>query len=344
MIAVNNILLNLENPQTWAEKYAKSGIKTLIDSNKSEIYVKEPNPYRVDDKGRIPSPSLGFPLTASVVNKETQASDKWIYVGGEDVLSNGQSIYKAERCNVSKGKMRVIVKDNPELAWFITNLLNLKHYGLIVEDIEAKDRALNAIESDEAAVRFMILSQLKEEELRILAYSWNVNTPEKLVLDSLKRRLIDQVVASQKGIESTKRGYKEFLKECDNINEEVTLRAKINEAIAKNIINIDKYKYTCKYTGTDGVLCAVRPDAVNDPTNTILRHLTMNVSDQETFLNVMDTDGVKLDVLSEADLSRSSGVVIRKYIREKYNIEISKDIKDIQGIRDEAYKIIKSNP
>lgn len=258
MLILNGEPLNLVEPKKKIEKDITLEIKE-IQARKKPMIIEHKKPYQLDDKGR----KINFSPTAQRLKRQivnnSGVPERWVLCDTPEVMNNGQRKYPAKMfiCNNS---VSLDPKSMAEMIWFIQKTDCLKDTRLKIKDYEAEAQKEFDMGSREFHVQEVIYgSRLSEEQIQLLAMSWNVPEVETSSMQLLKMRLLKTVKVSEKNKDKTGRGYDEFITEADNFGEDVNVNAFVNKAIELSKIEFVASKSRWYYKGTDNSICTVPP-------------------------------------------------------------------------------------
>jgi len=288
MILVDQKVLNVDNPTTDAEKWAVECIKE-VKQRKDLVFSKG---MIHDEQGGLQAPPTTFPL--DVIRKDTKngTNQRWMFTTSNPTWKNGKDVYRARRISVV-GDLMVDCQNDPELGFFLLYLFqnSLSRMGYLLKDYDKEAEASNKKAALKAEAEYIILSKLKDNELKLLSFAWDIKDVAGKSVQVLKKELRDKVSLSDatKGKnQNVGRGYEEFIKDASSQSEELVLRAKVTKAFADDLMVFEKNKLKVTYKGGDAEpVCVVPPVKTNVYLDYVTSFLMENKNAREVFESVV---------------------------------------------------------
>lgn len=303
-IVVNNKLLELSNPTTPTERWAQKRMIDIQEKTKT-IKLKIPKPFTSDNIGLLIKQPISFDLACQFRNPETKMMEKWIYHDGLIKSKNGPERYKARHL-IAPDIINISTKDNPEMAFFLSEVMDVAQFGYVLENIEKESKEVNESKALEIEVMYVILKQLTEKDIRLQSYAWGIDNVEGKGVETLRNQLLSTIRVGQARLETSHRGYEAFLNEVNSESETVKLRAYINKAVQTKVIEFKDN--SCRYSGTNSIVCMISPNKWGTKEDYVVNYLANNDRDREIFMiaiegNVEDMANLFDDYASMTNLA-----------------------------------------
>jgi len=327
MIIVDGKQLNLRDGNTKAEKWVIARMKAIKDK-KDLVVIKDPKPYKYDDRGRkLKKEANGFKLTTRRIN-DNGAYENWAYCTKSKTNPNTGNKEFVPAHYIMVGEDYLNPGKDSERIFFLTEIMNVSDYGLIVEDKEKDAQVQLSKEVEEGDVAMYIKSNrspLTVDQLRLLALSWGMGNANELP-ESILRIDFFKRVSESKGKRG--RGYKGFLQDVDNLlsdkDNEVKMRAIVELALKSKVIAWDETRLKMLWGGTDRIICAIPPNKITEKREFLNQHFSTHKNDREILYASVEGAVDDMPVFGFEDLKRIGNLPkLKSKIKEMYpGIEI----------------------
>jgi hypothetical protein len=227
MLLRNGEILNVEKAQNDTEKWVKSEIKNISESNKVFVFTATMKPVilSTDTGSHTDHRFISIPCETRFVNPKTGMEETWRYVGNDVSIKTLQGgIIEAQHGKpfiISTSGTSFPSNTKAEEIFFLKEISkSIKNRKIIIEDKELEAKQNAEKELMEASVKMMILSPDSiisiektgnSNALKNIASYFGVDNIETKSNDVLKLNLWDSVQWSQNNYLTTKKGYKEFI-------------------------------------------------------------------------------------------------------------------------------------
>ena len=326
MFIVDGKLLNLSNGGTTKlEKEVYADLQKIRE-RKDFVIIKDPKPYRYsDEKEKLEKQAIGFKMHCTSKG-EDGISHRWIYTTREPVETKAGGLRYKPNPMVIIDFLQLDPTTETEKVYFLTKVLTVSRYGLVVEDKEQEAKKQLVKDQDKLAVEFYIKNPKSPktlDELRFLAVGWGLSKAEDMPENLFRVEFFNRVQQLNDKYLTTGRGYKEFLKEIENFGEDVKLRTYVYKAIREKIIIWDSEKLKFYWTGEDKrTICVVPPMKVSKKEEYLLSHLLQDNDDKSILMNSIEGAVDDLPVIDIEDLKNIGHVMtLRKKIKELMGME-----------------------
>lgn len=285
----NGVPLNLTEGTTEIEKEIRGDIAYIAQKRKTPLIVINPRPHRKDNNGRAISKS---PTSKALVAKRIENGIEVQYVYCDTQKIKGDKTVYPPKLLVCNNTLTVPT-DMSELIWFITKLNGLKGSKMKIYDEESEAKARVNKDLIEYHVREVVYgNRLSKKEIRELGMGMGIPKSDTMAFELLQVSIIDKVTESEKNKNRTKYGYEEFLKDANEMGENVELKALIQKAVDEKVISFDDKKSICFYSGTDNVICRIAPSEWAVKERTVLNKLLSDKDKREAFDSAMEGKGL----------------------------------------------------
>lgn len=220
-----------------------------IQKRTDPIIIKKVSGWHLDATGRRRLPPADSIQTRYVKNTE-RGKELWGYCETYDIDNNGKLTLKPNTIGLNS-RNTLDPKMNPELVFFLTCILPIASKGYVIENPEAEAKERIDKEVAELDVKYVIFRELTEpEDLRSVAKSWGITGADNMPVAVLQDRLLDVVRESEKNKLTTRKGYKEFVRDVKSGNKELmAAKQVVYAAVEKKLISIDSVTRGVTYTG-----------------------------------------------------------------------------------------------
>ena len=263
MLFVNGEQLKLDTPE--GRKFTNFKDNKL-KKMKNPVVFKSGKPIKINKTGLFEPPRQEWIPFSTTINGEN-GSETWQYTSVLPIKKDNQWIFSERGRIYSHGrKWKMDKNKDSELIYFMGELSPFVKSGkIILENKEHEARTLIDKEIGILDVKFFIYSDNSplsvqatggEETLRIVASSWGVEDVDGKSLSEIQIALHKAVEKSHPTAGTTGRGYTEFLSET-RVNELVVLRANVQRAIDKDLIEYAYQDLQWKFTSSGNVLMTI---------------------------------------------------------------------------------------
>lgn len=312
-----------------------------IKAKKDPVVIKRKSGFRINSNGRRTQPPLQSIQSYRPIERDGNI-ENWAccqtYKKKQDgTLSLDPDFYRFKLNHV------FYPQKDAEIIFFVTRILNINKYGFVIDNPEEDARKKNEEEMGELEVRYAIYKTLQDiNDLRFHAKAWGIINADKMQPEQLRRTLFETIKKSEENIQSTKKGYKEFLDEVLNITEEITeARMIVNLALNQSILDVNKTTRRVTYTPSGETVFIVPLDHKDRIPDYIADGLLRKRKDLLETLR-MDTTGVQPDFhISEADLEGITTIEALREVAKKLGVPLHPALKDETKIRDKIREKIK---
>ena len=265
MLFLNGEPLKLDTPQ--GRRY-NTFVETKLKKMKNPVVFKSGKPVKINDTGLFEPPRQEWIPFVTTVGGE-HGSETWQFTSVLPIKRNDQWIFSERGRIYNHGrKLKLDKNKDPELIFFFSELSPfIKNGKIILENKEHEARTIIDKEIGVLDAKFFIFSDnspisvkatSNEDALRTIAASWGVADVDEKSISEVQLALHKAVEKSHASRGITGRGYTEFLAET-KVNDLVILRANIQKAIDKDVIEYVPMSLQWKFASSDHVLMTIAP-------------------------------------------------------------------------------------
>lgn len=293
------VLSNTEDPAVKFYLQHKDKIQEKTDFVCIRKYVAN-SKYLYDDSGSPLRPNIQtVPLKWSYRSKE-RGQETWVYAEERSKNKNERWTYKPTHLFVAD-ELQLDPYGDVEKVFILTVIGDVGRCGCYVFDpiVEAKKKAAK-MGGDELDVRFLIYKdpEVTDEDLVLIAQAWGVGDADKVDPIILRNKLYEYVTESEKRVEQTGRGYKQFVTDIRNIRstnnkDKVIDRAIIQKAILDQVVRFEDKDRRWYYTVGGDYITQVPHDQLEKKADILLGHYQRHQNEFDSLKSEVWADKVK---------------------------------------------------
>jgi len=265
MLFLNGNPLKFDTPQ--GRQY-NTFVDTKLKKMKNPVVFKSGKPVKINATGLFEPPRQEWIPFSTTVGGE-HGSETWQYTSVLPIKRNDQWIFSERGRVYNHGrKLKLDKNKDPELIFYLSELSPfIKSGKIVLENKEHEARTIIDKEIGILDVKWFIYSEhspisvratANEDALRTIASSWGVGSVDELSISEVQLALHKVVERSHSNIAQTGRGYTEFLSET-KVNDLVILRANIQKAIDKGLIEYVPMNLQWQFASSDHILMTIAP-------------------------------------------------------------------------------------
>jgi hypothetical protein len=277
--------------------------KKEIQKKKDYVVIKKytsESVFLVDDKGRPLRPTIQTVPFTQVYRSKERGEERWTYAQNRRKLKNDRYSYDPSHLFVAD-EISLDPYEDVEKIFVLTVVGNLSGVGCYVYDpVDAAEKRAEKLGGDELDVRYLIYKdpETTDEDIVLLAQAWGLSGVEDINVKVLKNTLYDKVVAMEKNIEATGRGYRQFITDVKNLKnvalkERVENRAIIHKAIAEEIVRFEQRDSRWYYKSTGDFICQVNHDKLERKEDILLDFMTKHSNEFDALKTEVWSDKIK---------------------------------------------------
>jgi len=295
MLFVNNEEVKQGHPSF--KKYEAWIRGEFFKSLKNPVVLKSKDPVKFNFTGLVEPPRIKFVPFEAIVYDEDLGSQHWHYCEALPTKRKDTWRYRPLGEEV-KRTMKIDKTKSPDKVFFMLTKSSIVKEGYLVLEDKAKEaRAAIQKESDRDAVKYIINNQYSpispettgdENDMRMIASAWGVANAfnKDISVDEIRIDLFSKVEYGQKNIQTTARGFKEFLAEIHE-KSKIALRANIQKAIDDEVIEYDKVNFVWKYKKSGVILATMTANYFHNPELGLFEYFFRHADKRKLFFETL---------------------------------------------------------
>jgi hypothetical protein len=301
------------------EKLQKQVMEGLqrVRTRKKPIKIKRNYKIRKDSNGImiLPSP-VATPMSQMVLGDDGM-KHKWKYSKEGVKKDRITDAYIPDKLRVLT-EIIVDPRNDPEQAYFLTEVMDLQALGLHLEDREKEAMQRLEKEEEELDVQFMIKnkrSPLTDNDIIVLAMAYGVGEEDDPI-PVLKEELWLKVKSLHEADSDT---YQKFLSDADSMGKEVKVNAYVNKAEKAGLIQVKGLSWV--YADSGHTICAIPGSRIQKAKLALAEYLLKNEGEYNSFVASLEGE---VNSLANAlnDLEALPVPSLKKKVKELTNSEL----------------------
>lgn len=328
MIIADKENINWKKPTTEIEKWVSKKILDL-KNNYNIVSFEKKIPH--DSSARITKTSSSFEVIGNFENPITKLTETWM-VSNPNLYNSKKDIYFPAVVRAPLD-LDIIVKNEPEIAFFLTEVVSMGNVGYVRKDPEADAVRFANEMADEATVLNLVFNILTPDEIKLRCYAYGISEVERKSDVLLKKNLIEKIRVMHSNRKDNF-NYGLFIDEAQNSSQSLKLLAYVKKAFVNKVIYLDKAKQAVRYTDGNHPIMTITPQFYNQWEKRLVDYLMKDEKSREMFLGSIEGE-IDDVAISGGDYELITNIMkIKSVAKNDFNIPATElGGLDVEGVK-----------
>jgi hypothetical protein len=313
-------------------------IRGIADIRKKSKYLKLIDPRKFNLQQILTkTPRHRFDCSGTRVNQDTGVREQWLLSNERPKIVRDNKVYTKQRISFWK-EIEFNTENQSDLIYVLLNIVDVKQFGLIVENKEEEALKRISTRKYKAEVENWLFNKLSDKEVQKHAYRWGLNV-KSLSVPELRVELFDAIELNELKTNKS-RGFKTFLDEMNSDTDIVRIGSYFMDALQRKIVSFSKQRQ-CVYTDTGEVIGGIIPPErfKNDKEEYIIQYLVKDKTAQDYFLASLTNNEEVIEV-NEDYMMFTHPAKLMSWVLKNYGVNIGRIT--IEEGRKKAAEIIEN--